>query len=97
MKYVSYVTYTTDKAKIAAYRPQHRKYLSRLLNEGKLVTAGPFADDSGALFIYEADSAEAASALVAEDPFSANGVFRKLDLKPWKLVFSNVELLRTSS
>lgn len=97
MKYVSYVTYTTDKAKIAAHRPEHREYLSRLLNQGKLVSAGPFADDSGALFIYEADSAEAASVLVAEDPFSTNGVFQKYELKPWKLVFSNPELLRTSA
>jgi len=95
MKFVSYVTYTTDKAKITAHRPAHREYISGLLNQGKLVTAGPFADDSGALFIYEAGSAEAASALVKEDPFSTNGVFQKFDLKPWKLVFSNTELLRT--
>ncbi len=73
MKYVSYATYATDKAKIAAHRPKHREYLSELLNQGKLVTAGPFMDDSGTLFIYEADSAEAASALVAADrfPFTA--------------------------
>ena len=96
MKYVSYVTYTTDKVKIAEYRPEHRGYLSRLFNQEKSVIAGPFADDSGALFIYEADSAEAASALIAEDPFSTNGVFQKFELKPWKLVFSNTELLRTS-
>lgn len=97
MKYVSYVTYTTDKAKIAAHRPKHRVYLSGLLSQGKLVTAGPFMDDSGALFIYEADSAEAASALVAEDPFSTNGVFEKSQLKPWKLVFSNLALLKAGS
>ena len=95
MKYVSYVTYTTDKAKIAEHRSEHREYISRLLNQGKLVTAGPFADDSGALFIYEADSADAASALVAQDPFSTNGVFQKFELKLWKLVFSNPELFRT--
>jgi uncharacterized protein YciI len=96
MKYVSYVTYTADKAKIAVLRPQHREYLSRLFSERKLVAAGPFTDDSGALFVYEADSAEAASALVAEDPFSINGVFQRFELKPWKLVFANTELLPTS-
>ncbi|MFB3918071.1 MAG: YciI family protein [Terriglobales bacterium] len=97
MKYVNYVTYTTDKTKIAAHRPAHREYLSGLLKQGKLVASGPFTDDSGAMFIYEADSPEAASALVAGDPFSVNGVFQKLELKPWKLVFSNAELLRANS
>jgi len=95
MKYVSYATYATDKTKIAAHRPAHREYLSILLNQGKLVAAGPFTDDSGGLFIYEVDSAEAASALVAGDPFSMNGVYQKFEIKPWKLVFSNTELLRT--
>jgi uncharacterized protein YciI len=95
MKYVSYVTYTADAAKIAANRPRHREYLSRLQDEGKLVAAGPFTDDSGALFIYEADSAEAASGLLADDPFSINGVIESFDVKPWKLVFSNAELLLT--
>jgi uncharacterized protein YciI len=96
VKFVNYVTYTTDKAKIAEHRPRHREYLNTLLKEGKLVTAGPFADDSGALFVYETDSAEEAAAIVAADPFSASGVFQSSDLKPWKLVFSNVGLLRTS-
>ncbi len=59
------------------------------------MTTGPLTDDSGALFIYETDSAEAVSALVAEDPFSANGVFERFELKPWRLVFSNLELLQT--
>jgi len=75
MKYVSYVTYTTDKAKVAAHRPAHREYLSELLERGNLVACGPFADDSGALFIYDADSAESAATLVAKDPFAASGVF----------------------
>ena len=96
MKYVSYATYTTDKAKNATHRPAHREYLSRLFDQGKLVAAGPFKDDSGGLFIYEADSVEAASALVAGDPFSTNNVYQKFELKPWTLVFSNTELLRTT-
>lgn len=94
MKYINYVTYSKDKAKIAAHRPAHRAYLSGLLEQGKLVACGPLADDSGALFAYEADSAEAAAALVASDPFSTSGVFEKCELKSWKLVFSNPELLR---
>jgi uncharacterized protein YciI len=95
MKYVSYVTHTKDKARIAAHRPAHREYLSGLPEQGKLVACGPFPDDSGALFVYEVDCAEAAAAIVAQDPFFANGVFESRELKPWTLVFSNAELLRS--
>jgi uncharacterized protein YciI len=49
------------------------------------------------LFIYEVDSAEAGSAIVAEDPFSISGVYEKVEIKPWTLVFSNVELFRTNT
>jgi uncharacterized protein len=97
MKYVSYVTYTRDKEKILAHRPKHREYLSGLLREGKLVGSGPFADDSGALFIYEAETAEAALALIAADPFCVAGVFERRELKPWRVVFANPGLLRADS
>jgi uncharacterized protein YciI len=93
MKYINYVTYTTDKEKIAAHRPQHREYLAGLLEQGRLVACGPFADDSGALFVFEVDSAEAAAAIIARDPFSTSGVFAKCELKPWKVVFANAGLL----
>jgi uncharacterized protein YciI len=91
MKCLGYVAYTKDAAKIAAHRPSHRQYLSSLLERGKLLAAGPFTDDSGALFIYEADSVEAAAQLLAGDPFSVNGVITSAEIKPWKLVMSNAE------
>ena len=97
MKYVSYAKYTNDREKILAHRPAHRDYLRKLLNQGKLALAGPFSDDSGGLFVYEVDSSEAASAIVAEDPFSINGVYETVEVKPWTLVFSSIELLRTNT
>ena len=91
MKYLAYVAYTNDAAKIAEHRPSHRQYLASLLEQGKLLAAGPFIDDSGALFIYEADSVEAAAQMLAGDPFSGSGVIVSAQLKPWKLVMSNAE------
>ena len=96
MKYVGYARYTNDREKIIAHRPAHRAYVRELLNQGKLALAGPFSDDSGGLFIYEVDSSEAASAIVAKDPFSVNGVYEAVEIKPWALVFSSVELLGTT-
>ncbi|MBI4694121.1 MAG: hypothetical protein HY749_08870 [Gammaproteobacteria bacterium] len=88
MKFVNHARYAADAGKIAATRPAHRDYLGTLLASGQLLLAGPFTDDSGALFVYEAETLEAARALVAADPFAQAGVFEHCDIKPWKLVFS---------
>jgi hypothetical protein len=64
MKFAAVIDYTPDKAKIQEVRPAHREYLAGVLKDGKLVVGGPFLDDSGAIIIYETDSAEAAELLV---------------------------------
>lgn len=58
------------------------------------MACGPFAEDSGARFFYEAGSAEVAAALAVKDPFATSGVFERCEFKPWKLVFFDTELLR---
>jgi uncharacterized protein YciI len=97
MKFVHQVTYTSDNDKILANRPKHREYLAQLLDQGSIIASGPYADDSGAVFIFEAESREAAAALVSNDPFSRSGVFQKSELKPWKLVFANPALLKSDA
>ena len=94
MKYLAHVAYTTDAAKIAQHRPTHRQYLTDLLQQGKLIAAGPFTDDSGAVFIYEAESAEGAAASLADDPFSIHGVIVSSALKPWRLAMANADLMK---
>ena len=93
MKFAAFHRYTPDKEKIAAARPKHREYLQGLLAAGKLVLAGPFLDDSGALIVYEAADAEAATQIIKGDPFFAAGVFAGWELRPWKTVFGNHSLL----
>lgn len=88
MKFVNHASYIADQKKIADLRPQHRDYLSDLMKQGKIVAAGPYADGSGTLIVYElADQAEA-QAIVDADPFTTGGVFVSCELKPWKIVFS---------
>jgi uncharacterized protein YciI len=92
MKYAAVIEYTPDKAKIEQVRPAHRKYLTGLLQQGKLAAAGPFTDDSGALIVYEADTPEQAEALLKADPFHTGGVFVRWTLRPWKAVFGKRDL-----
>lgn len=64
-------------------RPAHRDYLRSLVEKGKLVTAGPFADDSGALLVYEAaDEAEVREVLAA-DPYTTADVYDIVQLREW--------------
>jgi uncharacterized protein YciI len=93
MKFAAIIEYLQDKAKIAEIRPVHRQYLTSLRDNGQLVASGPFTDDSGALIIYEAESKEAAEAILKGDPFCKNGIFLKWQLRPWNPVICNRELL----
>ncbi len=92
MKFVNHVTYCEDQDKVSALRPEHRKYASHLMNEGKLVAAGPFTDGRGALFIYEADSLEEAQDLFANDPFTIGGAIVRHDIRSWKVLGVNSDL-----
>jgi uncharacterized protein len=49
--------------------------------------AGPFTDGSGSLIIVDAASREAVWELVARDPYVTNGVFNRVEVKPFLQVF----------
>jgi uncharacterized protein YciI len=48
--------------------------------------SGPFADDSGALLIYDAPNLEEAQRLVAKDPYVVAGVVQEVALREWTIV-----------
>lgn len=93
MRYAAVIEYIKDAAKVGEVRPKHREYLDSLLKGGRLACAGPFLDDFGALIVYEADSVEAAEKLIRADPFHAAGVFVRWDVRPWKVVFHNPDVM----
>jgi hypothetical protein len=92
MKYAAIIEYSRDKDKIQSIRPVHRQYLATLRERGELAAAGPFTDDSGALIVYEAASAEEAEKLLQGDPFHHNGIFLTYMMRPWNPVLANREL-----
>ena len=95
MKWAATIEYITDTAKIGEIRPAHRAYLPSLMEKNQLALSGPFEDNYGALIVYEADTLEAAEALLKADPFHANGVFVRWVIRPWKLIFVNPKVLPT--
>jgi uncharacterized protein len=68
------------------HRAEHRAYLNRLVDEGSLLMAGPFADERGGLIVFEAEDEAAVRRLMADDPFTIEGVFATTEIRPWTLV-----------
>ena|SRR5258708_1382054 len=93
MKYAAIIAYTPDTSNIAKARPAHREYLTGLQQQGKLVISGPFTDDRGALLVYEAETPAQVEKLIAEDPFTTQGVFMSWEIRPWNVIFVNRDLL----
>jgi uncharacterized protein YciI len=77
-----------------AARPAHLARLQKLLEEGRLLLAGPFpaidAEDpgpagfSGSLIIAEFDDIDAAKQWADTDPYRAAGVYREVTVRPFR-------------
>jgi uncharacterized protein len=66
-----------------AVRPAHREYLGRLAADGKLVVAGPWANDTGAVLVFDvADRAELNRILDA-DPYAPAKVIAEQRIREW--------------
>ena len=69
-----------------AVRPAHLEHLRPLAEAGRVRLAGPFLDKTGSLIVLEADSLADAWAIVARDPYVVEGVFNRVDVKPFTAV-----------
>jgi uncharacterized protein YciI len=77
-------------------RDQHIARLNTLIDEGRLIIAGPHpavdspdpgdAGFTGSLIVAEFESLKAAQAWADDDPYIAAGVYEKVIVKPFKHV-----------
>ncbi|HEV2783650.1 MAG TPA: YciI family protein [Actinophytocola sp.] len=77
--------YTEDRDRLAAVRPGHRDYLGRLADEGKVLAGGPFADDKSGLAVYRVADADELDRLLAEDPYTTEGIAAERVVREWKI------------
>ncbi|MBX2867445.1 MAG: YciI family protein [Acidiferrobacterales bacterium] len=95
-----YTIYATDsqnslEARLAA-RPAHVERLKLLVNQGRLLVAGPSpavdsedpgpAGFTGSLIIAEFNSLADAQSWADADPYIAAGVYESVEVKPYKKV-----------
>ncbi len=82
---IASVFYTYDPARpddLARVRPAHREFLRALLNNGELLASGPFLD-GGAMLIVRAEDADAALALLDNDPLNVDGIILERKALMW--------------
>jgi uncharacterized protein YciI len=72
-------------------RPAHIEYLNGLKASGTLKLAGPFLDSdgkpNGSFVAVEAETIDAARAILAEDPYAKVGLFGSTELRAWNWTF----------
>ncbi|HUF72824.1 MAG TPA: YciI family protein [Gammaproteobacteria bacterium] len=77
----------------AATRPRHLEYIRQLIQDGRVLLAGPLpaidspdpgpAGMTGSLIVVEFESLSEAEAWAAADPYSREGVFESVAIKPF--------------
>jgi uncharacterized protein len=71
-KFVLELAFDRDNNKRLQLRPRHRDHLQSLLAQGKLVMAGPWKDDAGALLIFDVADEKEMNDILARDPYGYN-------------------------
>jgi uncharacterized protein YciI len=77
----------TDPERRMQVRPAHRDYLTSLKEAGKLAAAGPFADQTGALLIYDVADETELREILAKDPYTSADVYEIAALNEWQPLF----------
>jgi uncharacterized protein YciI len=89
--YALELAFSDDPARLEG-RPAHRDRLATLREAGKLLAAGPYADESGALLLFRVDSQAEADEIVAADPYYSGPGVSVVRLKEWNPVSLAAEL-----
>ena len=75
------------QAKRKIHRPAHIEMIERHGLQGRIVLAGPLTDQVGSLIVIEVRSREEAEEFAKQDPYTAFGVFERVEIHPFLQVF----------
>ena len=79
---VEYV-YTADTVKRDEVRPAHRAFLAEAQGRGELLVSGPWADNTGALLVFEFEDEEALKEVLEHDPFAEADLVSRVRINEW--------------
>lgn len=81
MRFLFFYLMAADPDRVGEVAPRHAAYWKELALPGYL--GGPFADRSGGLVLFEADTQARAEQLVTGDPFLREGTVGSWWLRQW--------------
>jgi uncharacterized protein len=81
--YVVELDFDDDPRRLQA-RPAHRERLQALSSQGILVLAGPWADDRGALLVFDLPSEAALHEAMEQDPYYGTPGVTVRRIREWK-------------
>lgn len=67
-------------------RPAHLENLRPLVEQGRVLVGGPFTDGSGSLIVVEMENETAAMEFARNNPYTKEGVFERVEVKPFRKV-----------
>jgi uncharacterized protein len=67
-------------------RPAHLENLKPLVEQGRMIIGGPFTDGSGSLMVVDFPSEAEAREFAHNDPYTAQGVFARVEVRPFRQV-----------
>jgi uncharacterized protein YciI len=73
-----------------AARPAHRERLAALQAQGRLLAAGPWDDESGALLVFRADR-DGVREIMDADPYYTTPGVTVVSLRQWRPVVGRPE------
>lgn len=77
------LSFSSTPERLAA-RPAHRQRLAELHRVGVIRMAGPWADDGGALIVFDVPDEEALDRLLAADPYFTTPGVRVAAKREWR-------------
>jgi uncharacterized protein YciI len=85
------LAFTPAPERLAA-RPAHRETLTRLHSEGKLVAAGPWADDRGALLLFAVNRPELEEILKSDPYYRSTPGVEVRAIREWSPIVGGPQL-----
>ena len=66
-----------------AVRPSHREYLAKLAADGRLLAAGPWVNDTGAVLVFDVADRSELNQILDADPYAPARVIAETRIREW--------------
>lgn len=72
--FIAVLTYKKPLEEVDIFLPAHREYLAKHYAAGDFIASGPQIPRVGGVILMKADDRATVDSIVAQDPFSINGI-----------------------